>query len=86
MRVHAKTFASLSLSQVFLLMVLMSMTLTTACATFGSTHPKPPVPVSEVIQMSKDGVLAETIIERCANRELYIGSQDLSWHSYTIKA
>jgi hypothetical protein len=64
MRGHAKTFASFSRTYVCLLMLLISMTLTAACATFGSTDRQPPLTVSEVIQMSKDGVPAKTIIEQ----------------------
>jgi hypothetical protein len=51
------------------LIVLTCITLLSGCATLGTTQPQPPVTVSEIIQMSKEGVPADTIIERMRDSE-----------------
>ena len=63
MSVHRiRIFGRLS-RQSLTLIVLTYITLLSGCATLGATQPQPPVTVSEVIQMSKEGVPADTIIE-----------------------
>jgi hypothetical protein len=64
MSVHRiRIFGRLS-RQSLTLIVLTCITLLGGCATLGATQPQPPVTVSEVIQMSKEDVPADTIIER----------------------
>jgi hypothetical protein len=56
--------ASLSRRQSPTLILLICMTLLGGCATFGVEQSTPPVTVSEVIQMSKAGVPADTILDK----------------------
>src|SRR5882724_1299676 len=51
------------------LIVLTCITLLGGCATLGTTEPPPPVTVSEIIQMSKEGVPTDTLIERMRDSE-----------------
>lgn len=68
MSVHRiRIFGRLSL-QSLTLIVLTCITLLSGCSTLGATQPQP-VTVSEVIQMSKEGVPADTIIESMRDSE-----------------
>ena len=55
-----KTFKRLSWRRGLALIFLNAITLLSGCATLGAN---PPVTVSEVIQMTKEGVTPETIVE-----------------------
>ena len=55
-----KLFQRGTLASVFLL----GSGLLTGCATFGLEQAKPPVSVSEVVQMTQEGIPPETIIQR----------------------
>src|SRR5438093_1835925 len=69
MSVHRiRIFERLS-RQSLTLIVLTCITLPGGCATLGTTEPPPPVTVSEIIQMSKEGVPADTLIERMRDSE-----------------
>ena len=69
MSVHRiRIFGRLS-RQSLTLIVLTCITLLGGCATLGTTEPPPPVTVPEIIQMSKEGVPADTLIERMRDSE-----------------
>lgn len=70
MSVHRiKAFADVGPRPFAWLVFLTCIALLNGCASFASKHSKPPVTVSEVIQMSKDRLPAETIIEKMRDSE-----------------
>ena len=70
MPIHViKRFTRLSRRETPPLILLVCLALSVGCATLGSQQTKPPVTVSEVIQMSKEGIPAETIIEKMRDSE-----------------
>jgi hypothetical protein len=58
------TLVSLSRRQSPTLLLLTCITLLSGCATLGLEQSMPPVTVSEVIQMSKQGVPTDTILDK----------------------
>lgn len=59
-----RTLASLSRRQSPILILLTCITLLGGCASLGVEQSTPPVTVSDVIQLSKQGVPAETILDK----------------------
>src|SRR5882672_10404753 len=63
-----KTFKKLSQRQGLALIFLICVTLLSGCAALGFKQPEP-VTVSQVIEMSKEGVPAETIVAKMRESE-----------------
>jgi hypothetical protein len=63
-----KTFKKLSQRKGLALIFLTGVTLLSGCAALGFKQPEP-VTVGQVIQMSKEGVPAETIVEKMRDSE-----------------
>jgi hypothetical protein len=63
-----KTFKKLSQRQGLALIFLTCVTLFSGCATLGFKQPEP-VTVGQVIEMSKEGVPAETIVRKMRDSE-----------------
>ena len=63
-----KTFKTLSQRQGLALILLTCVTLLSGCASLGFKQPEP-VTVGQVIEMSKEGMPAEAIVEKMRDSE-----------------